>query len=87
MSMFSVVSKNCLPSAPALWIAIASTPGSGPRPKATTKISANTTSGTVRQNSSKRRAANTVTAARRQVGRGEEVQREGGDARPVSVPT
>ena len=43
--------KTALPSAPVEWIAIASTPAIGPRPKAITKISANTMSGTVRQNS------------------------------------
>ena len=43
-------------------MAKAKMPGSGPRLKATTKISANTISGTVRENSSKRRVANTSQA-------------------------
>ena len=55
MSTFSTISENCLPSAPVEWIAIASTPAIGPRPKAMTKISANTMPGTVRANSSRRR--------------------------------
>ena len=37
-----------------VWMAMARTPAIGPRPKAMTKISANTISGTVRQNSSRR---------------------------------
>jgi hypothetical protein len=51
MSMFSTTSPNSLPSAPAVWMANARIPGSGPSPKAWTKISAKTSSGTVRQNS------------------------------------
>src|SRR6185369_6593179 len=55
MSAFSTISENNLPSAPVEWIAIASTPAIGPRPKAITKISAKTMPGTVRANSSRRR--------------------------------
>ena len=55
MSAFSTISENSFPSAPVEWIAIASTPAIGPRPKAMTKISANTMPGTVRANSSRRR--------------------------------
>ena len=55
MSMFSTISENSLPSAPAEWMAMARTPAIGPRPNAMTKISANTIDGTVRQNSSPRR--------------------------------
>ena len=54
MSAFSTTSENSLPSAPVVWIAIASTPAIGPRPKAMTKISAKTMPGTVRANSSRR---------------------------------
>ena len=39
---------------PVVWMATASTPAIGPSPKAITKISAKTSSGTVRQNSQKR---------------------------------
>ncbi|MDR9954215.1 hypothetical protein, partial [Enterobacter hormaechei] len=56
MSMFSTTSENSLPSAPVVWIAMASTPTIGPSPKAITKIRANTTSGTVRHTSSRRLA-------------------------------
>ena len=58
MSMFSTISEYSLPSAPTEWIMMARTPAIGPRPNAITKISANTISGTVRQNSIKRRTAN-----------------------------
>ena len=66
MSMFSTTSANSLPSAPMVWMASASTPGIGPRPNATTNSSANTISGTVRQNSRKRRlsTAHPASAAR-----------------------
>src|SRR4030088_1275218 len=57
MSAFSTISEKSLPSAPVEWIAIANTPAMGPRPKAITKISADTIPGTVRQNSRKRRTA------------------------------
>ena len=86
MSMFSVVSKNCLPSAPTLWIAIARTPANGPRPKATTKINANTTSGTVRQNSRKRRVRNTVVAPPVRFGEARKLRQKATIA-PLSVPT
>src|SRR5687768_12663359 len=39
---------------------MARTPGSGPRPNASTKINAKTISGTVRQNSRRRRVAKTI---------------------------
>jgi hypothetical protein len=58
MSAFSTISENNFPSAPAECTAIASTPAIGPRPKAMTKISANTMPGTVRANSRRRRTTN-----------------------------
>ena len=57
MSMFSTTSANSLPSAPTVWMATASTPAIGPSPKAITNIRANTSSGTVRQSSQKRRTS------------------------------
>ena len=60
VSMFSLTSENSLPSAPMVWMAIASTPAIGPMPNANTKISAYTSSGTARAISSSRRLANTI---------------------------
>ena len=54
----------------------ASTPGIGPSPKATTKISAKTISGTVRQNSRKRRPQMRTTGAACQVGGASEAKAE-----------
>ena len=62
-----------------VWIAIARTPGNGPRPKATTKISANTMSGTVRQNSRRRRVTNTVVALPVRFGEARKFSAEGED--------
>ena len=86
MSMFSTISEYSLPSAPTEWIMIASTPAIGPRPNAMTKISANTISGTVRQNSISR-----LTAKRSQ-GAGEVFSaarklRANARSAPASVPT
>ena len=79
MSMFSTISENSLPSAPTEWIVIASTPAIGPRPKAITKISANTMSGTVRQNSSKPLDGETQPGRRRGIFGGQEIQGKGED--------
>ena len=62
MSAFSTTSANSFPSAPTVCSAIARMPASGPTPKVHTRISAYTMSGTVRNNSSRRR--NTKCAAR-----------------------
>ncbi|MNZ79264.1 hypothetical protein D3C78_978630 [compost metagenome] len=53
--MASTASENSLASVPAVWIHSASTPANGPRPTATTKSMANTTSLIARKASSRRR--------------------------------
>ena len=83
MSMFSTTSANSLPSAPMVWMAMASTPAIGPSPKAITNISAKTSSGTVRQNSQKRRTSMRSQRLRRQVGGRQEAQAEARRARPA----
>ena len=77
MSAFSTISENSFPSAPVEWIAIASTPAIGPRPKAMTKISANTMPGTVRANSSRRRMTKRSHGAGEVFWASEEVQCKG----------
>src|SRR5438309_11894521 len=77
MSAFSTISENCFPSAPVEWIAIASTPAIGPRPKAMTKINANTMPGTVRVKFQQAANDETKPSSRRGVLGGEEVQCKG----------
>ena len=69
--MFSITSAKSLPSVPEVCSVMASTPASGPRPKATTKIRAKTMSGTVRSNSQMRMARKRIVRDGRDVAAGE----------------